>query len=892
MIWAEDAPEATRFDWRTAPYLLDTPVVEVLFGEVAKPHRVRDLELTPILDWAGAVLNRVARAEFFRRFEREHAITYFYEPFLQAYDPELRDRLGVWYTPPEIVHYQVGLVHRLLQSELGLADGLADPRVVVLDPCVGTGSYLLEVARTILQTHREKGEGGQATMLTRQALLSRVIGFEILTAPFVIAHLQLGRLLADQGAALSDKERLPIYLTNALTGWQETEAELQHRIAEIAKMFPELSAELAEAEQVKRSKPVMVILGNPPYNAYYGVGQGEEAALVEPYKAGLNTPEEQGGWGIKKFNLDDLYVRFFRLAERQISEAGLVDRGVVSFISNYSWTKKDSFVVMREHMLGAFQQIWLDSLNGDKYETGKRTPDGRSDQSVFTTESSPEGIQVGTAIATMVRLPEGGQECQVCWRESWGLSSDKRRELVESLDAPEMRTLYREIRPRREFKYVLKPVQISDEYLCWPMVTELAEFVSLGLNENRYGSLMTIERAEIEQRMTAYFDPSLSEEKARERCGGLLMPVAGYAPQDVRRRLLGRVSYDGNKIERCVFRPLDHRWAYVEAEAVLWNRSRPALQEHFWPGNRALATRAKGTRVPDGVPGYVASCLADQHSLISDAYLIPFDIRDSVLQGTGAAKANLSPKCQAYLCGLCGELPEGAGERVFLHAMAICAAARYLEMNADGVAESFPRIPMPAELTVLDQGRALGERVADLLDPDKPVAGVTTGKVRAGLRGVGYLRETYANEREREVTVSYMGTGRVLRRQRTAQEWADLEAEAHALGLTRAQAVALLGGEETYDVVWNTLVEPNPRWENVPIAAWEYYIGGYPVLKKWLSYRQANELGRALSNDELRLFRDLARRVTALILMGPELDAHYEASKACAVVWHERNWAK
>ena len=123
-------------------------MVKALFEQVATPSRLGALGLVPVLDRAAAALNRVDRAAFFTRFEQHHAVQYFYEPFLEAFDPELRKELGVWYTPPEIVEYMVARVDTVLREELDVPDGLADPRVYVLDPCCGTGAYLVEVLDT------------------------------------------------------------------------------------------------------------------------------------------------------------------------------------------------------------------------------------------------------------------------------------------------------------------------------------------------------------------------------------------------------------------------------------------------------------------------------------------------------------------------------------------------------------------------------------------------------------------------------------------------------------------------------------------------------------------------------------------------------------------------
>ena len=341
--WHKDnpGPEA-KFDWRTAEWSMYIPFIHTLYEAVATPGKLKDLGLVEVLDWAAGVLNRVERGEFFANFEDEHAVQYFYEPFLEAYDPELRKELGVWYTPPEIVKYQVARVDRVLREELDLPDGLADPNVIVLDPCCGTGAYLVEVLRQIARNLREKHDDGLIGHDVKQAAINRVFGFEIMPAPFVVSHLQLGLMLQAEGAPLSQKkgERVGVYLTNALTGWEPPKGPKQKIMA-----WAELQDERDAADRIKCEKKILVVLGNPPYNAFAGVSPEEEQGLVEPYKKDLNKPPIAGGWGIKKFNLDDLYVRFFRLAERRIAE--MSGQGVVSFISNFSYLSDPSFVVMR-----------------------------------------------------------------------------------------------------------------------------------------------------------------------------------------------------------------------------------------------------------------------------------------------------------------------------------------------------------------------------------------------------------------------------------------------------------------------------------------------------------------------------------------------------------------
>jgi len=240
-------------------------MIRAFFEEIVTPTNTSQLDLEDVLGWAEATLNRIDPTEFFKRFEEENAVQYFYEPFLEAFDPELRKQLGVWYTPPEIVRYMVTRVDAVLRTELGVADGLADDSVYILDPCCGTGTYLVEVLKHIHGTHIANGMAALAGQVVKQAAERRVFGFEILPAPFVVAHLQLGLLLQNLGAPFTaSRERAAVYLTNALTGWEPPEG------AKRKLPLREFEDERDAAEKVKRNTPILVVIGNPPYNAYAG----------------------------------------------------------------------------------------------------------------------------------------------------------------------------------------------------------------------------------------------------------------------------------------------------------------------------------------------------------------------------------------------------------------------------------------------------------------------------------------------------------------------------------------------------------------------------------------------------------------------------------------------
>ena len=418
VLWARGRlTTAGEFRWHDTVWNLNVPVLQELFQQMASPGQLKPLGLVEVLDWTAAALDRVERTAFFQQFSEGEAVPYFYEPFLEAFDPELRKQLGVWYTPPEVVRYMVARVDRALKDDLGIAEGLAAENVYVLDPCCGTGAYLAEVLRRI---NANLGNAGALRGdYLRKAATERVFGFEIMSAPYVIAHMQVGLTLRELDAALPERgdARPAIYLTNALTGWEpRTTKPLP---------FSEMEKERDHADEVKQNTPVLVILGNPPYNGFAGMAVDEERELSEAYRTVRHVRKPEG------HGLNDLYVRFFRMAERRIAEK--TGRGVVCFISNYSWLDGLSHTGMRERYLEAFDAIRIDCLNGDRYKTGKTAPDGSTDPSIFSTREDPVGIQVGTAIATLVRKADHEPAEAVAFRHLWGAT--KPAELTATAEA-------------------------------------------------------------------------------------------------------------------------------------------------------------------------------------------------------------------------------------------------------------------------------------------------------------------------------------------------------------------------------------------------------------------------------------------------------------------------
>ncbi len=684
VLWARQTPPPTdRFNWHEAVWHLRAPVLRALFQQLSDPGQLRPLGLVEVLDWTAAALDRVDQAEFFARFNEGEAVPYFYEPFLQAFDPALRKQLGVWYTPAEVVRYMVARVDRALRDDLGIADGLAAENVYVLDPCCGTGAYLAEVLRRIAANLQDRGLGALTGARVKQAAMERVFGFEIMPAPFVVAHLQVGLTMQDLDAPLAEDgdERAGVFLTNALTGWEPT---VQKPLP-----FRELEEERDRAERVKRETPILVIVGNPPYNGFAGMAVEEERELSVAYRTTkrVREPEGQG--------LNDLYVRFFRMAERRIAEK--TRRGVVCFISNYSWLDGLSFTGMRERYLEAFDAIRIDNLNGDKYKTGKTTPTGDPDPSIFSTPEDPVGIQVGTAITTLVRRADHSPTKAVGFRHLWGQT--KREGLTETAEA-ELDTLYDSFEPLLLLGLPFAAVAVSDGWSDWPSLPELFPTSFPGVKTSRDAFLIDTDLDRLEARVADYFNPDLSHDEIGRRYPGVMKSTARFDARVVRGALLARGGPTESGFIRHAYRPFDNRWLYWEAEPKLLDEKRADYKPHVFEGNLWLGSNKREID-EDFSHGTAIHHLGNWKLGNWGIHFFPAWLRDDALGTTEPAHntvPNLSPTAQRYLDRL------GMGvEDLFHHVLAMLHDPAYRHANAGALRMEWPRIPLPGwpELSAL-----------------------------------------------------------------------------------------------------------------------------------------------------------------------------------------------
>ena len=858
VLWARRKPSPTGpFDWRTAVWHLRAPVLAALFQQLAQPVRLQPLGLVEVLDWAAAALDRVDRPAFFARFAEGEAVPYFYEPFLEAFDPVLRKQLGVWYTPPEVVRYMVTRVDNVLKDDLGIANGLAAENVYVLDPCCGTGAYLAEVLRRIAANVEGQGLGALAGARVKQAALERVFGFEIMPAPFAVAHLQVGLTMRELDAPFSGDrgERAGVFLTNALTGWEpRTSKPLP---------FPELEEERDRAARVKQDTPILVILGNPPYDGFAGMApiDDEERELTEAYRSSkqVRRPEGQG--------LNDPYVRFFRMAERRITEK--TGQGVVCFISNYSWLDGLSFTGMRERYLEAFDSVYIDNLHGDRI-ISEYAPDGRTSETVFSMRGQSPGIRVGTSIALLAKSKAAADPVEgvsVRYRDfHQARAEDRRKAMLDSLDEINIDAGYASLQPDVRLGLPFKPMAVGEDWFDWPALPDLFPVSFPGVKTSRDGFLVDTDLDRLQARVAEYFDARLSHEEISRRYPAAMKSTARFDAGTVRDELLKRGGPDEGGFIRYTYRPFDTRWLYWEKDTKLLDEKRADYRPHVFAGNMWLVAQQKPRR--DWSPPQVISHIGCLDLMDRGATCIPMWLRED-----GELKANSKqPKyvgektVQHYLDRLGVSV-----EELFYHVLAVLHDPVYREANAGALRMEWPRIRLPGwpdgrtegAAETLAKSAAAGRKIAALLHSDMPVSGVTKAPLRPEIAAIAVpLTVGRRNMAGKDFAITarwgYYGSGdTVMPGKGHAVERAFKADERAAMGSSISDL-----GESTFDVYLNG----SAFWCNVPASIWTYKLGGYQVLKKWLSYREKGILRRPLNVEEVRHFTDTARRIAAIIV--------------------------
>jgi hypothetical protein len=374
------------------------PFLRQLFKDISK-QKAEDLgdglitEIANIFGILRAAKMEAILSDFSQTGNRDDIIIHFYEPFLAAYNPKLKKNRGVYYTPESVVSYMVRSVDILLKTKFHKPLGLADPDVMILDPATGTGTFLLWIFQLV--ERRFKGTDGDVesqrlikerfgemswTQYVRDHLLPRVAGFELLMAPYAIAHLKLSLFLQESGYEFDPNQRLKVYLTNTLDN-------APHKPKFPSSEF--VSNEANEATSIKQDEPVMVVVGNPPYSGHSeNKGEWISDKLKDYYQVdGKPLGEKNSKW------LQDDYVKFIRFSQWRIQQTGM---GILAFITNHGYLDNPTFRGMRRSLDKTFDEMYIFDLHGNSKKK-EVAPDGSKDENVFD-------IQQGVAIGLMVKL--------------------------------------------------------------------------------------------------------------------------------------------------------------------------------------------------------------------------------------------------------------------------------------------------------------------------------------------------------------------------------------------------------------------------------------------------------------------------------------------------------
>jgi predicted helicase len=767
-------------------------------------------QMEAIVDDIAAVLNaanvQAILMQYYQQGKGDDPILHFYETFLAEYDPETRERRGVYYTPQPVVRYIVRAVHDLLKTRFGLPDGLADERVTLLDPAAGTLTFPAEAIQLAFQEFTGKYGAGAKENFLRSHILPHFYAFELLMAPYAIGHMKIGFLLESLGVPLKDGERFQLYLTNAL----EMEDLQKIPIPGLAS----LSQESHQAAQVKKNEPILVILGNPPYSGHTankGLWEKELKRDLDGAQSYYTVDGQPLGERNPKWLQDD-YVKFLRFAQWKIHKAGC---GIVAMVTNHGYLDNPTFRGMRQSLLKTFDEIYILDLHGNSLK-GETAPGGGADENVFD-------IKQGVAIGIFVKY--GGSAATKNLSSARVYHADlygKREDKYAWLDTHDLSTAgYQPITPVSPY-YFFTPRQTQNlqAYQSWPSVTEIFLIKSIGIVTARDN--LTIRWTPDEMWTTVLTFSQLSEELARTafQLGEDARDwKVSLAQQDVKR--------DGGphreKIVPILYRPFDVRYTYYTGRSRGFHcRPRPEVMRHMLAGenlalitNRQVATSAFQHALVTDVP-------VDLHILETahaSAYVFPLYLYPPA-EPWGLAQEgrqpNLAPRLLERLRETYGFSP--TPEQVLAYIYAVLYSPTYRQKYAQELRTDFPRIPFTADDALFRQMAALGWQLIGL-----------------------HLLGNPANA----AGVKYQGQG------------SDVVEKVR------------------YDAATGRVhINADKYFEGVTPEMWEYQIGGYQVLEKYLKDRKGRRL-----DDPVRYIH-IASAIAETIRLQQQIDALYPQVEA------------
>ena len=685
------------------------PFLKKFFGYIA------DYDLDARIRWLVDDLADIFRAadvgalmkDFGRSTQRTDPFIHFYETFLGKYDSRLRKGRGVYYTPAPAVNFIVRAVDEILKTEFKLPGGLADTakttvtvdgkkktmhKVQILDPGTGTGTFLAEVVKFIYAgfAHLKGAWHGYVT----DDLLPRLNGFEILMAPYAMAHVKLEMMLKETGFDLGG-QRLRIFLTNSL---ENREAETQMRDIPFANW---LVQEARGADEVKRDAPVMVVMGNPPY-AVSSSNRGRWIQdLIADYKEGLNE---------KKLNLDDDYIKFIRYGEHLINKTG---EGILAYISNNSFVDGITHRRMRERLLETFDRIYVLNLHGDSRKK-ERAPDGSPDQNVF---DIMQGVSINLFVKTGKK--KAGALAEVFYRDLFGARQSKYEFLWSNALG---KVKFRKLKPRApHFFFVPKDFSAQTEYQKGFAVNALFEEYNSGIQTKRDHLTVAMSTAEIDKVRKDL--ERLDAEEIREK---YLLPDDGrdwkiaWAKQDVQE--------GGPRTVSILYRPFDARKTlYTGRTKGFLAYPRHKTMRHMLDGENLALITVRQVRLHGASAfqhAFITKSICEggvtgEWGYVFPLYLYP-DEEQTRLDGQPSRKPNLNAdivKTVADKTGLRFTPEKTAARNTFApvdlldYIYAVLHSPAYRKKFREFLKIDFPRVPFPRDKK---QFRALAKLGAEL----------------------------------------------------------------------------------------------------------------------------------------------------------------------------------
>ncbi|PIR13243.1 DNA methyltransferase [Candidatus Falkowbacteria bacterium CG11_big_fil_rev_8_21_14_0_20_39_10] len=629
-------------------------------------------------------------------------VIHFYEDFLKEYDDELRKKMGAYYTPLPVVQFIVRSVDQLLEKEFGLAGGLANTsktkdglhKVQVLDPAVGTGTFISDVIGKIYKRIKNAGQKGRWPSYVHHDLLPRIFGFELMMAPYTIAHLKLSMALKETGflyfnETRTGKARLGIYLTNSLE-------EVNKQPELLAFDFgASIAEEAKQASKIKNEKPIMVVVGNPPYSVSSS-NKGEWIQnQIKVYKQGLNE---------RKINLDDDYIKFIRFAEHFIEKNG---SGIVVMITNNSFIDGITHRQMRKHLLETFDDIYILDLHGNskKKETA---PDGGKDENVFD-------IQQGVSINIFIRKNTVKEELGTVYHtELYG----KRELKFDELNTNNMKSFrWQKLNYSKPYYFFIPRDNKSEaQYSLGFKIDELMIDYNSGIQTKNDSLSIKFDEKELCNVLDDFLLKPINELKAKYS----LKDTSGWTVKKAKKSL--EKDYEKATI---LYRPFDFRKSILQKQSGGFiGRSRYKTAKHLLQENLGLVTvRQQSTFDFQHV-------LATRFMIESGAislqtkewgYVFPLYLYGE----DGKKTSNLNPD-------IVSEIEEAVDkttpEDIFDYIYAVLHSPSYREKYKEFLKIDFPRIPYPSDKKTFQKLVSLGKelRLLHLLESPKVNTFITT----------------------------------------------------------------------------------------------------------------------------------------------------------------------